>query len=85
MQDAEGASGIGPHQHQGIAVLRNAGERLLHIGGGMHRLAVDFRDHFAALQACIVCRTPGRDLFDHGSVNVIADLQLLTKVGSQIG
>jgi hypothetical protein len=43
MQDTESTSGVGPDQHQGIAVLRNArnaGECLLHIGRRMHGLAV---------------------------------------------
>lgn len=85
MQDAERASAVGPDQHQRIAVLGNAGERFLHVGGGMHGVAVDFRDHLTTLQTGVICRTARRNLFDNGSVNVITDLQLLTKVGSEIG
>ena len=59
MQDAEGASGVGPDQHQGIAVLRNAGERLLHIGGGMHGVAVNFRDHLTRCRPALSAGLPG--------------------------
>ena len=54
MQDAERASGVGPDQQDGVAVLRNAGECLLHIGSGMHGAAVDFRDHLTTLQAGVI-------------------------------
>jgi hypothetical protein len=84
MQDTESTSGVGPDQHQGIAVLRNAGECLLHIGRGMHGLAVYFRDHFTLLQAGVICRTTGSDLLDHGTVHVLAGLQLLPDVRRQV-
>ncbi len=84
MQDAESASGVGPDQHQGIAVLGNAGQCLLHISRGMHRLAVHFGDHFTLLQAGVICRTAGSDLLNHGAVNVFAGLQLLPDVGRQV-
>ena len=84
MQDAECASGIGPDQHQGIAVLRNAGECFLHVSCGMHGLAVNFRDHVTLLQTGVICRAAGSDLLDHGTVHVVAGLQLLPDVRRQV-
>jgi hypothetical protein len=37
------------------------------------------------LQAGVICRAAGRDLFDHDAVHVFVGLQLLPDVRSQVG
>ena len=49
MHHAERCSTVGPHQHQSVLPLRHSGQRALHVGRTLHRLAIDLHDHVTAL------------------------------------
>ncbi len=51
----------------------------------LHRLAIDFQDHIARLQAGVVGRAARLYLLDHRAVKTVRRLQLLAHIRSDVG
>src|SRR6266849_3808263 len=84
MQHAERAAALGPDQQHRVLSRGNAFQCTANISHVLDAVTIDFQDHIALGNACVVRRTARLDVADNRSVNVSRSLQLLAQFRTDI-
>src|SRR5262249_49876999 len=84
MQNPESIPPIGPDEQESVLPLGDIRQRLLHIVGALHLMAVHTDDHVSRPQPGVICRAPRKHALHDRALYLRRCTELLPDLGSDV-